>query len=331
VIDPLRLAREQDLLALVEEFLQAAQDPGHWPAALARLVRHLGCEQAMLLRGEGGRRIVLATNHLSPEAIRNLAGRRGDPDDTWPICPPHHKEFVFPGSSRVSLLVDRVSFDAETLTVMHRLTPLLAAAWRLTDMLAASERRQSWRSSTLDPLPTGILVLARDGRLLQSNPAAARLLAEQRELQIEGGRLRGVSPGLHRSLAALLTSEIHPEEKRVATEAILLPRGSGGKLEVLVIASPRFSDAMPSSAAVALLFDPEVDAENPAVALASKYNLSFEQTQVVDHLLHGRNIPETAAALGVPDDVVTALLGGLYTQVGTTRQVELVKLLLGGT
>jgi hypothetical protein len=330
VIDPVRHPEPNDLLGLIEELLLAAQDPRRWPTALGRLVAWLGCEQAMLLRGDGGRRIVLATNFLSPEAIRGLAGRRGDPDATWPHCPPSHKEFALPGDARLSLLVDRVRFEPETLETMNRLAPILASAWRITDLLAASERRQSWGARTLESLATGILILARDGLVLQSNASAMRLLSGQKELRIEGGRLHAASPALERSLAALLATEIHPEEKRVATEAILLPRNGEGALEVLVIASPRFSDAIPSAVAVALVFDPSRDAENPAVALATRFDLSFEQTQMVGHLLHGRNIPETASALSVPQEVVTSCLGGLYSQIGTTRQVELVKLLLAG-
>lgn len=330
VIDPVRQPEPNDLLGIVGEVLLAAQEPGRWPAALGRLVAWLGCEQAMLLRGEGGKRVVLATNFLSPEAIRALAGRRGDPDATWPSCPPSHKEFALPGDTRITLLVDRVRFDAATLETMSRLTPILASAWRITDLLAASERRQSWGARTLEPLQTGILILARDGLVLQSNASAAKLLVGQKEIRIEGGKLRTASASLGRSLAALLTAEIHPEEKRVATESILLPRTGVGALEVLVISSPRFSDAMPAAVAVALVFDPSRDSENPAVALATRFDLSFEQTQVVGHLLHGRNIPEMARALSVPEEVVTSCLGGIYAQVGTTRQVELVKLLLAG-
>ena len=49
---------------------------------------------------------------------------------------------------------------------------------------------------------------------------------------------------------------------------------------------------------------------------------------MIGQLLHGRSIPEIAATLGVPREVIAACLRGLYEQVGTTRQVELVKVLL---
>ena len=331
MLDSLQSSRQDEIFDLAGDLLRAAAEPGHWPQALVRLARILRCQQTMLLRGEGGRRSILATNDLDPDEIRTLAGRRGDPDATWPACPPEHREFVLPGEGKLALLVDRIPFDHQTLALVERLGPLLAEAWRLTDLLAASERRQSWGSRSLEPLATGIVILARDGLVLQSNAAAQRLLASSRELRLEGRRLRSSNVGLERSLARLLTAEIRPEEKRVATESIQLPRSGEGALEVLVVVSPRCADSMPSAVAVALVFDPSKDSENPAVALAARYDLSFEQTQVVGHLLRGRSIPEVARALDVPQEVVTSCLGSVYALVGTTRQVELVKLLLAGS
>ena len=324
------LPSADELLDVVGDLLIAVQEPGLWPAALSRLAGCLGCQQVMILRGEGPRRAVLATNSLDPGAIRRLAGRRSDLDATWPVCPPEYREFALPGEGRLSLLLDRAELDAETFQLVERLAPLLARAWRLTDAMAAAERRQTWSSRVLEPLATGILVLGRDGVVLQTNPAARAKLASQSELKIEEGRLRGASQALDRSLAALVAADSQFDERRVATESMIISRGGDGALEILVIASPRFADALPTAVAVALLFDPRADAEDPAVALGARYDLSFEQAQVVGHLLRGRSIPEVATELGVPTAVISSCLGGIYQQVGTTRQVELVKLLLAG-
>ena len=320
----------EELLDVVGDLLLAVQEPGIWPAALSRLAALLGCQQIMILRGEGPRRAVLATNSLDPEAIRRLAGRRSDLDATWPVCPPEFREFALPGEGRLSLLVDRASLDHDAAALVERVAPILARAWRLTDAMAAAERRQSWSARVLEPLATGILVLGREGVVLQTNPAARAKLAAQSELRIDEGRLRGASQALDRSLAALVATDSLFDERRVATESMRISRGGDGALEVLVIASPRFADAMPAAVAVVLLFDPRADAEDPAVALAARYDLSFEQAQVVGHLLRGRSIPEVATLLEVPPAVISSCLGGIYQQVGTTRQVELVKLLLAG-
>ena len=107
-----------------------------------------------------------------------------------------------------------------------------------------------------------------------------------------------------------------------------------GPLELLVVASPRFADGNPEAVAVGLIFDPREDGENPASVIARRFHLGFEEAQLVSLLLHGRDIPSIAGALDVPVAAVQAGLRSLYELVGTTRQVELVKLLLargGGT
>lgn len=313
---------------LADALLQAIEEPGLWPVALSRLAELGDFDQVMLLRAEGGKRAVLATNRLDPQAIRRLAGRRSDLDETLPVCPPRHCEVMLPGEGRLSLLVDQDELSPGTADWLGRMAPLIARAWRLTDLLAANERSQTWSAAVLDRQATGVLVLAADGAVLQANAAARVRLAEQEALRIAGGRLGASAPSLARTLAALCATEFRNDERRVAAETLHVPRTGAQSLEVLLIASPRFADAEPRATAVALLFDPTDASENPAMVLASRFGLSFEETQVIDQLLHGRSIPEIAAALGVTREVIAACLRGLYEQVGTTRQVELVKVLL---
>ena len=313
---------------LADALLQAIEEPGLWPVALSRLAELGDFDQVMLLRAEGGKRAVLATNRLDPQAIRRLAGRRSDLDETLPVCPPRHREVALPGEGRLSLLVDRDQLPAETAAWLEQLAPLSARAWRLTDLLAANERSQTWSAAVLDRLASGVLVLAADATVLQANAAARSRLAEQDALRIEGGRLSASSPALTRTIGALVATDFRQDERRVAAETLHVPRSGARSLEVLLVASPRFADAEPRATTVALLFDPSDAAENPATILASRFGLSFEETQVIGQLLHGRSIPEIAATLGVPREVIAACLRGLYEQVGTTRQVELVKVLL---
>ncbi len=318
------------VLGLAEELLDAAYEPALWPAALARLASDLGCERALLLRAEGVRRVVLATSDLDPGEVRRLAGRRADPEvEQRLVLPPRHREVGLGVDPALRLLLDRAELEPAATERLRRVGPLVAKAWRLTDTLAASRRHQSWNPVVLDRLATGVLVLDAAGRVLQANGAARRQLGTQGELAIERGQLRAAAIGFQRSLAELLARAARFEGRGVATESVLLPREAPwGPLEMLIVASPRFADADPTAVAVALLFDPRREEENPAVVLARRHHLSFEETQVVSLLLRGRDIPEIAAALDVPGEAVAACLRNLYEQVGTTRQVELVKLLL---
>jgi PAS domain-containing protein len=320
----------ESYLELASELLDAAYEPALWPPALGRLASELGCERALLLRADGVRRVVLATSDLDPGAVRRLAGRRSDPEvERLLVLPPRHREYALAGDPTLRLLLDRAELVPAIEERLRRVGPLVVKAWRLTDALAASRRHQAWSSQVLERLATGVLVLDSAGRVLQANAAARRLLSSQGELAVERGQLRAAAVGLQRSLAELLARAARFEGRGVATESLLLPREAPwGPLEMMIVASPRFADADPSAVAVALIFDPRREEENPAVVLARRHHLSFEESQVLALLLRGRDIPEIAAALDVPQDAVGACLRNLYEQVGTTRQVELVKLLL---
>jgi len=320
----------ESYLELASELFDAAFEPALWPPALGRLAAELGCERALLLRADGVRRVVLATSDLDPGAVRRLAGRRADPEaERLLVLPARHREYALGGDPTLRLLVDRSELLPAIEERLRRIGPLVVKAWRLTDTLAASRRHQAWSGQVLERLSTGVLVLDAAGRVLQANGAARRLLGSQSELAIERGQLRAAAIGLQRSLAELLARAARFEGRGVATESLLLPREAPwGPLEMLIVASPRFTDGDPAAVAVALLFDPRREEENPAVVLARRHHLSFEESQVLALLLRGRDIAEIAAALDVPHDAIAACLRNLYEQVGTTRQVELVKLLL---
>jgi DNA-binding CsgD family transcriptional regulator len=324
-------ARDDAVAAIAADLFDAVVEPAFWPPALSQLAAELGCQRVLLVRAEAARRVILATSDLDPGAVRRMAGRRLDDREARLIVPPvEHREVPLrPDASGLRLLLDRIEIDAPGEELLARVGPLIARAWRLTDALAASQRHQAWTVSLLERQATGILVLDPGSRVLQANESARRLLAEQGEVSVARGAARATSAPLQRSLAELLARATRFDKRGVATETLLLPRSDDrGPLEFLVVASPRFADSNPEAVAVALVFDPRVEAENPAAVLARRFRLSYEETQVVSLLLHGRDIAAIAAVLDAPPSAVEVCLRNLYEQIGTTRQVELVKLLL---
>lgn len=324
-------ARDALVAAIAADLFDAVVEPAFWPPALSQVAAELGCERILLVRAEAARRVILATSDLDPAAVRRLAGRRLEDREARLIVPPvEHREVPLPpDASGLRLLLDRVDVDAAGEELLAAIGPLIARAWRLTDALAASQRHQAWTVNLLERQATGILVLDAAARVLQANDSARRLLAEQSEVSVARGVVRAASAPLQRSLVELLARAARFDRRGVATETLLLPRaGDRSPLELLVVASPRFADANPEAVAVALVFDPRVEAENPATVLARRFRMSYEESQVVSLLLHGRDIPAIAAVLDAPASAVEVCLRNLYEQIGTTRQVELVKLLL---
>ena len=318
------------LAAIAADLFDAVLEPAFWPPALSQLAAELGCERVLLVRAEAARRVILATSDLDPAAVRRMAGRRLDAREERLIVPPvEHREVQLPADPSLRLLLDRAQIEPAGEELLAQAAPLVARAWRLTDALAASQRHQAWTANLLERQATGILVLDAAGRLLQANEAARRRLAEQQELSVARGIVRATGGALQRSFAELLARAARFDKRGVATETLLLQRpGDQSPLEFLVVASPRFSDGNPEAVAVALVFDPRAESENPAAVLARRFRLTFEEGQVVSLLLHGRDVAAIAAALDVPKSAVAGSLRNLYEQIGTTRQVELIKLLL---
>lgn len=321
---------EDAFAAIAADLFSAVLEPAFWPPALSLIAAELGCRRLMLVRAEGPRRVILATSDLDPGAVRRLAGRRLGAEEERLVEPPEvRREVALPGDGGLRLLLDREEIDSEAELLLEKVGPLVAKAWRLTDAFAASQRHQAWTANLLEKLATGVLVLDRSGRVLQANDAARRLLSGQEEVSIARGVLRPRALAVQRALTELLARAARFEGRGVVTETLLMPRtGEQSALEMLIVASPRFADGNPEAVAVGLVFDPRRREQNPASVLAHRFHLGYEETQVVSLLLHGHDIPAIAASLDVPDSAVQACLSGLYERVGTTRQVEMVKLLL---
>jgi len=325
---PVTDAASTAALDLAARLFEAALAPDLWPPLLARLAAGLGAERAMLLRIAGGRRVVLATSEFTPADVRRLAGRRSHPDAARLSCPPEYCELQLDADSRLRLLLDRREIAREASALVAELGPRVARAWRVTDARAASRRREGWRSETLEQLPLGVMVLDVAGRALRANGMAHAILAAQRELALVDGVLHADSGVLARSISELLERAAQPE-RRGATLEVHLPRDGGRvPVEAIFVASPRFADADPEALAVALLSDPERADGRPAAVLARRYELGFEQAQILDLLLRGEGIPKIARLLGVPREAIASGLRELYERLGTTRQIDLVKLLL---
>jgi PAS domain-containing protein len=321
---------EDALAAIAADLLSAVLEPAFWPPALSLIAGEIGCGRILLVRAEGARRVILATSDLDPGAVRRLAGRRLGEDEVRLVEPPEaRREVELPEGSGLRLMLDREQIAPAAERLLERAGPLVARAWRLTDAFAASQRHQAWTANLLEKLATGVLVLDRSGRVLQGNDAARRLLAEQSEVSIARGVLRAETPAVERTLSELLARALRFQGRGAATETLYLPRqDEKPALELLIVASPRFADGNPEAVAVGLVFDPRRREQNPAAVLAHRFHLGYEESQVVSLLLHGHDIPTISGTLDVPDAAVQACLASLYDRIGTTRQVELVKLLL---
>ena len=77
-----------------------------------------------------------------------------------------------------------------------------------------------------------------------------------------------------------------------------------------------------------LLSDPEIGAEPAVELLRNLHDLTPAEAELVGHLARGRSLEEAARARGVSINTVRSQLKQVFSKTGTSRQGELVQLVL---
>ena len=191
------------------------------------------------------------------------------------------------------------------------------------------------RSAALDALErsgTATLVVTRDGRLLYANPLAERLLRAKDGIRVAGGKI-GVS---ERATAERLTALI----RGAADAAAGRGTGSGGtlaiarrdRLPLTLLVAPfrpaREGLGAPLPAAVLFVRDPEA-ASPTALSLQGLFGLTAAEAAVAVALAQGRAAEDLAGRFGVSLNTVRTHIKNVLAKTGTSRQAQLVALILG--
>lgn len=318
--------RRASVLELVETIYAAALDERRWWLALQHLAAALAARRALLVQRDGERWLVLAASDLVPVAREPLARLELLARTEGHVELPLGEE-----TPQLNLLLDRAPLTAGEAELLRLVGTHLVRAWRVTETLAEAEHRLRLTSEALDRLATGVALLDSAGMVLAANASAERLLTGESEIRIEGGRLVAGRPQLERRLAAALArlGAPHGERSRPA-EVLRLPIGSAEPCLELLLLPVLGSDYRTGSAAVVFVYDPRGGASAPAALLEELYGLTPAESRLVGRILLGRTLEEAARDLGIRHETARTHLKRIFQKVGTTRQADLVRLLLTG-
>ena len=181
----------------------------------------------------------------------------------------------------------------------------------------------------LDRLSIGVVVLQPNGEILFMNQSAVNILADEDGLSV--GReniLKAAHPDLSREILAdckLLVSGDLGEEGQ--TFALSIPRPSMKNDLKLIFtrypSSPGHEDQI-----LLFLTDPEIQTLPTAEMLSRLFNLSPAEGRLARELASGKKVEEISEAMGITVSSVRTYLKRLMEKTGTSRQAELVRLLL---
>jgi DNA-binding CsgD family transcriptional regulator len=219
--------------------------------------------------------------------------------------------------------------------LLQLLLPHIQLAMEIRYALGMAEARAIGAEAMANASRTATFLLTGRGEVLHMNAAANAQLAERNGLVVEKGILVASSAGMRASLKALLRDASQPcglvGELRLgaaAGRALSLERRSG-RPPLHLLASPvPYGQAGRSYAVLLLVTDPEKPVDVTDEMMRTYYGLTAAETEIANGLLTGYSLLEIAALRRVAVGTVRIQLKSLFAKTGTTRQVDLVRMLL---
>ncbi|MFO1105015.1 MAG: helix-turn-helix transcriptional regulator [Amaricoccus sp.] len=218
--------------------------------------------------------------------------------------------------------ITEAEIAASTLFIPH-----FKRALTISRLLDARAVERATFAAVLDGLAFGVLLVARDLKLLHANRAGEAMLRAADPLGIRNGRIvapNGLSAALQAALAAPLDG--------IGRRGLGIPtRRIDG--EELVLHLLPLADANPLPGAAAALFVAPATTPRPAPldAIAALFDLTPAETRVLELLGAGRTNAEIAEGLGIAVSTVRTHVLRLFEKTATHRQAELVALLASFT
>jgi PAS domain-containing protein/DNA-binding CsgD family transcriptional regulator len=222
---------------------------------------------------------------------------------------------------------DQPPFATDRAAALQALVKPLRQAARLCVEL----HNLGWKSSValraLDQLGAAVIIADSDGRMIQANRAAERVLQRGDGLRIQNGKLRALdvseSAGLEAAIAAAAV-----EQKTAAAIGRMRVRRHDGRLPYLLTVAPLGADLTVYGRPLAMivLTDPD-ECSLSDRNLAEFFGLSPAESRLAVALLAGKKLSEVAMEFGVQITTLRTQLSSILRKTGVTRQIDLIRLL----
>lgn len=235
-------------------------------------------------------------------------------------------------------LIKPVDFDDLLATIKSRLRLVDRVRQSLIDGLRAEQQRmieQAVRdgevtlaalAAALDRLSIGIFLLEESGDVRMANEAGRKLADRADGLSLTSTGLLGRSAKSSQSIRTALGDVLREIGN---TQTLALERDSGHPL-ILQLSSLSLPGSN-SRLAVALVVDPDKQADISPNVLASLFGCTAAEARLAAALVAGKRLEEIGEQFGVKQTTITFHLQNLFQKTHTHRQADLVALLIRAT
>jgi DNA-binding CsgD family transcriptional regulator/PAS domain-containing protein len=224
----------------------------------------------------------------------------------------------------------RAAFGDADLAFANRLVPHLARAFEMYRALVGVNRQRRALAEVMNRLSVGVILLNDEGRVVRCNRSAIQFLGRDDGLLLSDGTLHLRDAGAERNLQRWIAevTALPPESPEASGGTLGAPRTSGNGTYGILVARLLPGHSSHDAVASVVVSDPEVGAEPAVELLRGLHHLTPAEADLVRHLARGRSLEEAARTRGVSINTARSQLKQVFAKTGTTRQGELVQLVL---
>ena len=222
-------------------------------------------------------------------------------------------------------------FDRNELRVFDQLMPHMRRAIQMRERMASLQHGQNILSGGLDMLAIPTVLFDEHGQVAHLNRRAAAVLKQPGPLWIEGRQLTTSDITLSRKLHFEISNAIAASRGAQTTFSDVVHVPGEGRVPLILMIAPMRTPASSSrihGAALLFIFDPTDTRPLTAEALRKLFRLTQAEAELGVALCAGKTLEQTADERGVSSNTVRSQLKTIFLKTGTTRQAELVSLIL---
>jgi DNA-binding CsgD family transcriptional regulator/PAS domain-containing protein len=215
------------------------------------------------------------------------------------------------------------------ITLGGLLLPHLRRAVTISKVLDARTIEHARMAEALDALKCGVALTKQNAAILHANRAAERMLRHAGPIQSVRGVLQATAPEAAKELRSAIRLAAQDEAALGKTGlAVRLDEGDEPPLfaHVLPLTHGELRTRLEPEAVAAVFISGGSDEAAGADEMAAFYGLTPAETRLLECLLAGRNLAETAAVLGIAMTTAKTHLDNVFQKTGVNRQAELMRL-----
>jgi len=184
----------------------------------------------------------------------------------------------------------------------------------------------------LDRLPTGVVLVDQNKKIILANKSAKTIVAQGNGLHIKQSEIHAINILDNRKLQELIVKASnlnYPLEE--SGGAVMVSRKlANHSMPILIspLRSKEYSYGNRRAAAALFISDPDLEIPGPQEIFRKLYGLTPTEARLSSALLQGKNVMQVARELHIKVNTVRSHLKSIFLKTGANRQSELVRILI---